>query len=680
MKKKLILITFEVAPKEKYIKDLKNFFGEYLDIEGYSIKEGINQTIHGDLALITFAGLTNIAKEYLPDEMEIIYLNRTFKKGSFEQLNNIPHGTKAMMVNNSKTGAIDTISLLYEMGIKHIDFAPVYPNMDNIPDFKYAVTPGQMHHVPKNVQRIIDIGWRVIDISTLMSIITKLDILNDELDEKLEQYLKTIIPISHGLHFTFNSTNKIKNQLNIILDVIDDGVIVIDKDYKAIHCNRSIENILDINEKNIINKDIKDIIFSYPPIDSLLKKDYVENCIIKHSSTTKSLVVTKRPIKVDSRTYGYVLIIKDKSEIENLENQLRKQSIDRGYIAKYRFEDIVGVSENLMECKNKAKKISQIEAPVLVIGESGTGKELFAQAIHNNSKRRNKPFLGINCASLSSDLLESELFGYEEGAFTGARKGGKKGLFELAHMGSLFLDEIGELPMYMQAKLLRVLQEKEVMRIGGIRIIPIDVRIIAATNQNLKGLVKEGKFRKDLYYRLNVLTLNLPPLRERKKDIPYLIQDVLNKIGAFDKKIDNELSDILINHYWDGNIREIKNCIEYMAYMGKDLLTIKDLPPDFLNEIYSPQDDLEEKVFPELLFEENKLAIYILNILRHRCAGRRTIYKEAIKDGFDISEHRVRKIMDFLYHKELITYGNGRTGSKLTDIGRGLISNNKLMG
>lgn len=680
MKKKLILITFEVAPKERYIKDLRNFFGEYLDIEGYSIKEGINQTIHGDLTLITFAGLTNIAKEYLPDEMEIIYLNRTFIKGSFEQLNDIPYGTKAMLVNNSKFGAIDTISLLYEMGIKHIDFTPVYPNMDNIPDLEYAVTPGQVHHVSKNVQKIIDIGWRVIDVSTLMNIITKLDILNDELDEKLEQYLNTIVPISHGFHFIFNSTNKIKNQLNIILDVIDDGVILIDKDYKIIHYNRSIENILEINEEDIINKDINDIILSYPSIDNLLKEDYVENCIIKHSPTTKSLVVTKRPIKVDRRIYGYVLIIKDKSEIENLENQLRKQFIDRGYIAKYRFEDIVGVSENLMECKNRAKKISKIEAPVLIIGESGTGKELFAQAIHNNSKRKNKPFLGINCASLSSDLLESELFGYEEGAFTGARKGGKKGLFELAHMGSLFLDEIGELPMYMQAKLLRVLQEKEVMRIGGIRIIPIDVRIIAATNRNLRKLVKEGKFRKDLYYRLNVLTLNLPPLRERKKDIPYLIKDVLKKIGAENRKMDNELRDILINHYWDGNIREIKNCIEYMAYMGKDLLTIKDLPPDFLDEIDDCKDNLEDRVFPELLFEENKLAVYILNTLRYRCAGRRIIYKEAIKDGLDISEHRVRKIMDFLHRRGLITYENGRMGSQLTDMGRTIISNNELMG
>lgn len=674
MKKKLILITFEVAPKERYLKDLKDFFGEYLEIEGYSIKEGINKIIQGDLALISFSGLTNIAKEYLPDEMEIIYFNRTFKKGSFQQLYDLPHGTKAMLVNNSKIGAFDTISLLYEMGIKHVDFIPVYPNMRNIPNLEYAVTPGQVHHVPQNVEKIIDIDWRVLDVSTLMSIISKLDILNEELDKKLEDYLKTIVPISHGLHYTFRSSHKVKNELNIILGVIDDGVIVVDEDYKVIYYNKSIDKILDIGKESIINRNIKDLISSHPPMSDILKEKYVEDIILKHNETNKSLIITKRPIIADNRIYGYVLIIKDKSEIEDLENKLRKQLIDRGYIAKYKFEDIVGISKNIIESKNKAKKISGIEAPVIIAGESGTGKELFAQAIHNNSKRKNKPFLGINCASLSSDLLESELFGYEEGAFTGARKGGKKGLFELAHLGSLFLDEVSELPMYMQAKLLRVLQEKEIMRVGGMRIIPVDVRIIAATNRNLKKLVKEGEFRKDLYYRLNVLTLNLSPLRERKEDIPYLIEDIFKKLGIKNKRIDNELKEILINHYWDGNIRELKNCVEYMVYLGNDLLTVKDLPPDFQNEENDFKIKEKNKLFLELTLEENKLALYILDILKYRSVGRRTIYKYAIQEGFDVSEHKIRKMMDFFLEKGFVIYGKGRIGATLTKLGKDAIS------
>jgi len=670
VKKKLILIAYESIPRDKYLKDLQDFFGDRIEVEGYSLKEGINKTIYGDLALMTFQGISNLAKEYLSDNMDMIYLNRTLKKGNFNQLNEIPDGTKAMLVNNSKFGGIETISLLYKMGINHVDFTTVYPNMDNIPEYDYAVTPGQLNHVPPNVKHVIDIGWRVIDVSTLMDIATKLDILDDKLNRKLEAYLSTIIPSGHGLDFMFNSTNKIKNQLNIILDIMDDGVLVVDNNSKVIHCNRSLEIILNITEKDILNKKISDLVFSTPSIQSLTDNGGVENCIIKHIGTSKNLVVTKRPIKVDQRICGYVFIIKDKSEIENLENQLRRQFIDRGYIAKYTFEDIIGISENIIDCKNRARKISRIEAPVLILGESGTGKELFAQAIHNESGRNNKPFLGINCASLSSDLLESELFGYEEGAFTGARKGGKKGLFELSHTGSLFLDEIGELPMYMQAKLLRALQEKEVMRIGGIKIIPVDVRIIAATNQNLKLLVKQGKFRKDLYYRLNVLTLDLPPLRERRNDIPTLIDNVLRQIGAEHKKMDDRLKSILTNHYWDGNIREFRNCIEYMAYMGDDSLTVKDLPPDFLAELDSDEMRIEEQRFPELLYEEEELALYILKILTHKRLGRRAIHNEACQNGFIVSEHRVRKIMDYLCKEELIVSGVGRSGSRLSEKGK----------
>ncbi|PAB59102.1 sigma-54 interaction domain-containing protein [Anaeromicrobium sediminis] len=670
MKKKLILITLEVEPKEKYTRDLKDFFEDYLEVEGYSIREGIYEKIQGDLALVTSPILPGIAQKYLSEEIEIIYMNRTFMKGSLDPLHNIPEGTEAMLVNNNDIGTIGTISLLYEMGIKHIDFKPVYPNLDNIPDLKYAVTPGQMAYVPKTVEKVFDIGWRVIDISTLMNIITKLDILNERIDEKLERYLKNIIPINQGFNFIFENTNKMKNQLNVILDVIDDGVMVVDKEYKVLHLNKSIEKILGIQEQDILNKNIKDLIKSSSVLNELVKEDNIQNYIVKYNLTNKSLIVTKRPIKTHGNIYGYVLIIKDKTEIENLESQLRKQLVDKGHVAKYHFQDIIGVSENLIECKTKAKKISKIDSPVLIIGESGTGKELFAQSIHNFSRRKNQPFLAVNCATLSSDLLESELFGYEEGAFTGAKRGGKKGLFELAHKGSLFLDEIGELPVDTQVKLLRVLQEKEVMRMGGIRVIPVDVRVIAATNRNLRELMEKGKFRSDLYYRLNVLPLYLPPLRERKDDILYLIKDILNEISMGNKQIHTELLHILKNNYWGGNIRELRNCIEYMAYMGDEVLTIRDLPPDFSKSDCSNEKIEEEWLFSQLHMEDNNIAKEILSILKYKNAGRRAIYDELIERNYNISEHKIRNIMDFLNSNEYITYGKGRKGSFLTHKGK----------
>ena len=210
-----------------------------------------------------------------------------------------------------------------------------------------------------------------------------------------------------------------------------------------------------------------------------------------------------------------------------MENIVRTNLMKRGHTSKYDFSNIIGKSKKITETKEIARKLARSNSTLLLIGESGTGKELFAHAIHKASNKQHGPFVAVNFAALPENLLESELFGYEEGAFTGARKGGHAGLFEQAHKGTIFLDEIGDASMKIQARLLRVLQEKEVLRIGGTKIIPIDVRIIAATNKNLEDLVSAGKFREDLFYRLKVLPIRIPPLRERKEDIPLLIEKML---------------------------------------------------------------------------------------------------------------------------------------------------------
>ncbi|WP_461205263.1 sigma-54 interaction domain-containing protein [Clostridium sp. DL1XJH146] len=671
MKKKLILITLEKKPREKYTGDLKEFFGNCIDIEGYSIREGISKKIYGDVALISQSVLPNIAQKYLDKSVEIVYLSKTFKKGSLDPLYKIPKNTEVLLVNNSSLGTIQTISLLYELGIKHIDFKPVYPGVSDIPNVKYTVTPGQISYIPENAGEIIDIGWRVINVSTLINLVTKLDLLNYEFHNKLEEYAEKTISANSGFDFVFENTNKIRNELNIVLDTIDDGVIVIDNNYKILHLNKSAEKILGVDDKELLGEKITN---GLPVSLETFHREAIENLLVKYNPTNKSILITKRTIKNEDKIFGYVIILKDKTEIENLENQLRKQLVQKGHIAKYSFKDIKGVGNTLISCKEKAIKISKIDNPVLIIGESGTGKELFSQSIHNSSKRNKNPFLAINCATLSLDLLESELFGYEEGAFTGAKKGGKKGLFELSHKGSLFLDEIGELPINIQAKLLRVLQEKEVMRLGGASIIPVDVRIIAATNRDLNKLVKDGKFRKDLYYRLNVFPLNLPPLRERKEDIPYLIEDIFKEINIKKKKIDKGLMEILYNNYWDGNIRELRNCIEYMAYMGGSLLTTRDLPPGFTKTEYDKGNLIKESLFLGLTIDDSIIAEQIMMILKYRSAGRRFIYNELIKNSVNVSEYKIRNIMDFLYANGFILRDKGRKGSVLTDKGINIIA------
>ncbi|MBU8919824.1 sigma 54-interacting transcriptional regulator [Bacillus sp. FJAT-29953] len=271
-----------------------------------------------------------------------------------------------------------------------------------------------------------------------------------------------------------------------------------------------------------------------------------------------------------------------KSKIQSLVDELNyyQAKVQRDLQSKYSFQDLIGDSPNFLAAKTLAQRVSRSDSSVLLIGESGTGKELFAHAIHHDSNRTAASFVAINCSSIPEHLLESELFGYEDGAFTGAKKGGKKGQFELASGGTLFLDEIGDMPLTMQSKLLRVLQEKEVVRVGGHKSIPVDVRIIAATHRNLERMVEKGDFRQDLYYRLNVIKIDIPSLRTRKKDIPAIAKQLLKKLESrfFRNGIElsSEVTERLMQHSWPGNIRELENVLERSINVldGKYILLI----------------------------------------------------------------------------------------------------------
>lgn len=287
---------------------------------------------------------------------------------------------------------------------------------------------------------------------------------------------------------------------------------------------------------------------------------------MKVGNARRDVIVNVAPILVNGELKGSVGVLHDVSEIRELTVQLEeaKQRI-RTLEAKYTFDDIVGQSAALMLAKEQARVSANTPVDVLLRGESGTGKELFAHAIHNESNRKYEPFIRVNCAALAPSLLESELFGYEEGAFSGAKRGGKRGLFEEAHKGSIFLDEIGELPKPMQAKLLRVLQEKEIVRVGGTKSIPIDTRVIVATNVKLEEAMSDGDFRSDLFYRLNKMPIHIPSLRERREDIEPLSHHLLEKLnseyGRFVQSITEQNQRSMQRYDWPGNVRELENVI-----------------------------------------------------------------------------------------------------------------------
>lgn len=356
-------------------------------------------------------------------------------------------------------------------------------------------------------------------------------------------------------------------RIKVVLDSVVQGVIATDELGCVTIYNPAAERIFNIPGEQVLGRQVQDVIPN-TKMHKVLESGEMQMAELQ--DVNGGIIATSRiPIMIGSKRVGVVSTFEDVTKIQYLEQQIRKQMHAKGFIAKYTFQDILTVSLIMMELKEMAALYASTDSSVLIQGESGTGKELFSQSIHCNSKRSSGPFVAVNCAAIPEHLLESELFGYEGGAFTGAKKEGKQGLFELAHKGTIFLDEIGEIPKALQARLLRVLQEKEIMRVGGDKIIPIDIRIISATNKNLEKKMEHGEFREDLYYRLNVFNLKIPPLRERKEDIIVLAMAFLKRFTTeLDlSKIAQELKPMLVVYDWPGNIRELYNIMERLSLM-----------------------------------------------------------------------------------------------------------------
>ncbi|HWR40174.1 MAG TPA: sigma 54-interacting transcriptional regulator [Patescibacteria group bacterium] len=348
-----------------------------------------------------------------------------------------------------------------------------------------------------------------------------------------------------------------------IINASTDGIIAIDKNEKVTVFNPALERLYQLDSDAVVGRPIGEVI----PGGRLLTNAY-EGESVKNING-RAVAIKKIPIRLGNDVVGVIANVQDVTQLQYFEQVVRQKLNKKGLRAKFHLEQLSAVSPPMQVIKEQIRQYAGNDATVLITGESGTGKERVAQSIHNLSRRKDGPFVAVNCAALPESLLESELFGYEEGAFTGAKKGGKSGLFELAHGGTIFLDEIGEMPLALQARLLRVLQEKEVMRLGANSVIPVNVRILSATNQDIMQLVDEKKFRIDLYYRLDVLRLHIPPLRERLADIPDLVRNFLAKENNKVFQITEQAMALLQQQYWRGNIRELENVIERVKLLAE---------------------------------------------------------------------------------------------------------------
>lgn len=600
--KTIAVVTNSNSRVSKFLKDnLQSIFKGLVKINNYYIDDLKDDSIiKDDIVLFMTKEKGLECEKYVLNRKNIIIIERTLKDSEIYKLFTLPQNTKALVVNDAKENTLETIALLYHIGVSNLQLI-AYENDKNYEGIKIAITPDEEECVPKYIETIINVGNRCIDMSTLINIANKLNIEDKILSEGIINY-------SENISF----------------------------------CNNAFKNIFHIRE-DIKDKKLKNVLDK--EVVKLFKKDKIKDKILELKG--RYINVNKQIVKSLGENIGFCFNIQEVTYIKQLEQNLSKKLRNKGLVAKYNFENMATNSSKMKECINLAQKIACSDLTTLITGESGTGKEVLAQSIHNASNRSKQPFVAINCVALSESLLESELFGYEEGNFTGALKEEKTGLFEQAHNGTIFLDEIGDMTLSLQTRMLRVIQKRQVMRIGSQSVIDINVRIIAATHRNLMKMINEGKFREDLFYILNVLPVNIPPLRERKEDILLILESSLNTKKNL--KLSKDVIDLLLNYTWLGNIRELKNAAEYIELVSEDEVKIENIPFYILNcniDYKREYDYLNDKCNVENALE-------ILEIIEEKNSnnmgvGRKNIEEVLRKRCRSITEAEVRSSKAYL--------------------------------
>ena len=484
--------------------------------------------------------------------------------------------------NSSKIAIVGNPSLVYSaMTIKKICDVPIEIYSDSGPDTAYADIFNKA---------LSDGCDTVISGRYPCAVAQRLGIPNYVARINPESLYQTIYDAVQS--YRANRAQRIQLKLlQMVMDNSSSGYLFFDRNRALTIYNQYAADVLSRHADTLIGRQYGEII---PELSVLLNEVFIthkrsDDELFKKNSKTYTAHVT--PFLFDTYLDGVLVDFQNINDIQEQEFQVRRKLASKGMVTHYGFENIIHVSHGISKLIDVARHYASVDSNIIIDGMTGSGKELFAQSIHSVSRRSTNPFVAVNCASIPENLLESELFGYAPGAFTGASKDGKHGLFELAHKGTLFLDEIAELPYSFQGKLLRVLQEHEIRRIGDDKVIPVDVRIIAATNQNLNDMVLKNEFRRDLYFRLNVLQLHIPALNERSEDIPYLFEYFLERYSSdFDKpapKLSDEMRHILISHKWLGNVRELKNAAErFMVLYNQDAY-----PERLLSECIDPSYD-----------------------------------------------------------------------------------------
>ena len=681
MKKNVAVISLDAYAGQFYAQQVQELFGDRIAVCSYSVRDGSVEHMPRkyDLYMVTTDAFDSLGDmhRYVPIDGEMMEIHVTLRWDVVHRLQALPAGKKVLFVNLSDKMCREAVTRLNQLGVNQLDFDLYHPGAPepDMSQYDFVITPQETRYVPAGAREIIDIGQRVCDSSTMIEAALRLGF--EELLEtpEFEQYQRDVAANTYSFDRVFARGLRLESQFEILMEILDEGIVGVNERGEVFASNHKLEEITGIPGARALQRPAAEVYPFVPFARCLAERAPQPAQVVSANGVNMNVAVA--PVLRGGACIGAFATVQRFSDAENRQNELRSQLLHKGYRAKYTFDDVVGQSPTIRRCITILKKMSLTQLPVLLIGETGTGKELFAHAVHNASPRANGPFVAINCAAMPENLLESELFGYEEGAFTGARKGGKPGLFEFAHKGTLFLDEVEGMSTALQCKLLRVLQEREIMRVGGNRIVSVDVRIVAATNENLDKMVEEGTFRRDLYYRLNTLPVLIPPLREREGDLLLLIDHFRKGIGA-SFTLSPELERLLLTHQWRGNIRELRNVVEYFSYTGSPVVGPEELPPTFhylpagLPEAGGagaqpprladcPQED--ERFVLSRLYQADR---------EGHSLGRDAILAAAKAAGLPCSQQEVRRILSALDQAGLARVSRGRGGTRLTPAGRAL--------
>lgn len=675
MRKQLVVFTERNTEREVMVEYFRKLFNDAIDVVGCSIK---NHHIDGTPPIVLAVESTiDCANIFFPNS-KIIFISRSTSNENIEKLIMLPEGTRVLVANEPRSAAIETIEHIKKMGITHLDFVPYWTGSTNYDsNIDIVVYTGYKHHCPPGHSCYINLGYRDIKLTVISAIIDTYNLPYTILDDMQNKLIQRYVNAAYKINANYIFAESTRANFEKLFQISENVLLVTDNKDNVAYFNDAASYFFEQSATKVIGKNFYKIFNDYP---SLLRLYASKKPIQQVTSIKKNRAVVDLTPLNNMPNMNILISIIPASEINRRDAQLRTDIKESGFHTKYTFDSILGTSNQIRETIDLAHQYAKSDASIFISGESGTGKELFAQAIHNLSARSNFPFVSVNCAALPESLAESELFGYDEGAFTGASKRGKEGKFELAHRGTIFLDEIGDAPLSLQTKLLRVIEEQEVVRIGSNKVIPIDARIICASNRNLKQMVNDGLFRQDLYYRINVLPLQIPSLRERREDIPILAESIFDSLGMGNSKLRKFLIQELLSYEWPGNVRELRSAIQLLSTLS-DISNISFT--DEINEVYwrnvlqkhfnlmSPNDITPPK--------ETNLKDLVLQVISKKSKegisfGRGSLLKDITLRSSGLTEYRLKQYIAEFAKKEYITIGSTKQGMRITEKGINYLS------